>query len=249
MATQLKVAVGDTWQPKLLPYFAMGMVALMLITNVLNLKFVNVGGISVIGSQIVYVFSLIIADIMAEVYGYRRVRRILYLSLACLVVYALSVQIVVNLPPAHDFTTDREFRAVFEQSPRIAFASILAYFVTELVNSFIMSRLKVRLTARYFYGRATVSVGIAQIVNAATFFGVAFAGVMPLALILSAGGVSWITVMVCEIVVLPFTKQIANSVKRREGVEHFDSPPPGSPGRATDSLSLSGSGVNDDSGA
>jgi hypothetical protein len=234
MERQLVVAVGDTWQPKLLPYFAMGMVALMLITNVLNLKFVNVGGLSVIGSQIVYVFSLILADIMAEVYGYRRVRRLLYLALVCLVAYAVFVQIVVNLPPAHDFATDREFRTVFAQSPRIAFASIAAYFVTELTNSFIMSRLKVRLAAKYFYGRATVAVGIAQIVNAATFFGVAFAGVMTLQTILQAGTISWLTVMVCELVVLPITKRVAVVVKHREGVEHFDSTPPGAAGPLAD---------------
>jgi uncharacterized integral membrane protein (TIGR00697 family) len=236
MERPLERRVGDSWQPKLLPYFAMGMVALMLITNVLNLKFVNVGGLSVIGSQIVYVFSLILADIMAEVYGYRRVRRLLYLALVCLLVYALALQIVVNLPPAKDFGTDKEFRTVFAQTPRIAFASITAYFVTELTNSFIMSRLKVRLTARYFYGRATVSVGLAQVVNAATFFGVAFAGVMSLQTILTAGAISWLTVMACELVVLPITKRVAMVVKQREGVEHFDHEPPGGLGLQTEAL-------------
>lgn len=229
MARQIRVAVGDSWQPKLLPHFAMAMVALMLITNVLNLKFVNVLGISVIGSQVVYVFSLILADIMAEVYGYRRVRRILYMSLGCLIVYAVSVQIVVEMPPADGFPADREFRTVFEQSPRIALASVVAYFVTELVNSFVMSGLKVRLSARYFYGRATVAVGLAQIVNAATFFGIAFGGVMSLSAIVSAGAVSWAIVMLCELVVLPATKQVATRVKRYEGVEHFDSVPPRHP--------------------
>ena len=226
MARQLVVAVGDTWQPKLLPYFAMAMVALMLITNVLNLKFIDVFGVSVIGSQVVYVFSLILADIMAEVYGYRRVRRLLYVSLGCLVAYAVALQIVVNLSPAKSFTTDAAFRTVFAQTPRIAFASISAYFVTELVNSFIMSRLKIRLSARFFYGRATLSVGLAQIVNAATFFGVAFAGVMPWSAILSAGAVSWLTVMACELIVLPLTKRIATGIKNAEGVEHYDRAPP-----------------------
>jgi uncharacterized integral membrane protein (TIGR00697 family) len=230
MTAQLKVAVGDSWHPRLLPYFAVVMVALMLITNVLNLKFVDVMGISVIGSQIVYIFSLILADIMAEVYGYRRVRRVLYVSLGCLILYAVSVQIVVELPPAQDFAKDSEFRAVFAQSPRIAFASILAYFVTELVNSFVMSKLKVRTRARFFYARATAAVGLAQIVNAVTFFSVAFGGVMSLWTIFSAGAVSWVIVMLCEIVVLPATKQIATRVKHYEGIEHFDSAPPQRPG-------------------
>ena len=94
-----------------------------------------------------------------------------------------------------------------------------------------MSGLKVRLRARYFYGRATAAVGIAQVVNVATFFGIAFAGVMPMSAILSAGAVAWVITMVCQIVVLPATKQVANAVKRHEGVEHFDSEPPREQGR------------------
>ncbi len=227
MAKPLTVAIGDSWQPKLIAYFGIAMVALMLITNILNLKFVDVGGVSVIGSQITYVLSLVLADIMAEVYGYRRVRRLLYMALACLILYGVSLQIAVILPPAHDYPNNDAFKAIFAQTPRIVAASIAAYFVTELTNSFVMSRLKVRFVARYFYGRATVSVGLAQIINAITFFGIAFGGVMPLALIVSAGAVSWVIVMVCELLVLPITKQIANVVKRYEGIEHFDRQPDG----------------------
>jgi uncharacterized integral membrane protein (TIGR00697 family) len=227
MNRPLVIAVGDSWQPKLLPYFAVAMVALMLVTNVLNLKFIDIGGVSVIGSQLIYTFSLILADVMAEVYGYKRVRRLLYMNLACIVFYVVAVQIVVMAPPARDYTGDAAFRAVFAQTPRIAVASIIAYFVTELVNSFIMSRLKVLLSARYFYGRATVSVAIAQIINAIAFFGLAFAGVLPLRAIVSAAAISWLTVILCEVVILPLTKRLAGLVKQHEGVEHYDAPPPG----------------------
>ncbi len=226
MGDPLTVVIGDGWRPRLLVYFAMAILALMLTSNVLNLKFIDVAGVSIIGSQAVYVLSLITADIMAEVYGYRRVRRVLYMSLACLTAYAVALQLVVAAPPAHGFSTDRAFRTVFAQSPRIAVASVAGYFVTELVNSLVMSRLKVRLAGAFFYGRALLSVGTAQIVNAVTFFGVAFAGVMPLSALASAGAVSWLTVMGCEVCVLPLTKRLAWAVKRYEGVEHYDAAPP-----------------------
>ena len=225
MNNNLKIAIGDTWHPQLLPYFSMSMMALMLITNVLNLKFVDIGGVSVIASQITYVLSLILADVMTEVYGYRRVRKLLYVGLCFLVLYSLCTQIAVWLPPARDYQNEQAFGAVFSQTPRIAIASIAAYFVTELTNSYIMSRLKVRFRARYFYGRAVISVGVAQIVNVAAFFGIAFAGVMSLATIVQAGGVAWIIVMLCEIFVLPVTKKFAVAIKNKEGVEHFDSNP------------------------
>jgi uncharacterized integral membrane protein (TIGR00697 family) len=225
MNNNLEIAIGDTWHPKLLPYFAMAMMGLMLITNVLNLKFVNIGGISVIASLITYVLSLILADIMAEVYGYRRVRRLLYVGLCFLVLYAVSLQIAVWMPPANGYQNDSSFHDIFSQAPRIAIASIIAYFVTELTNSYVMSRLKIKYSAKYFLGRAVVSVGSAQIINVVAFFSIAFAGVMSLKGIVQAGSVSWIIVMLCELFVLPVTKKFAWIVKNIEGVEHFDSAP------------------------
>lgn len=227
MADDLKVAIGDTWQPKGLSYFAVVMMALMLITNVLNLKFVSVLGFSIIASQISYILSLIIADIMAEVYGYRRVRRLLYVGLGCLVLYAVFLQVAVILPPAPGYASDPAFREIFSQTPRIVTASIAAYFVTELTNSYIMSRLKIGFKARYFYGRALTSVAIAQVINGATFYAIAYGGVLPLSTIVSAASFSWAVVMLCEFVILPVTKQLAMAVKRYEGIEHFDSQPSG----------------------
>ena len=226
MTGELSVKVGDTWHPRALPYFAMLMMALMLVTNILNLKFVSFFGVSIIASQISYVLSLILADILAEVYGYRRVRRLLYVGLACLVLYAVFIQVAVWLPPAADYANDPAFRAVFWQTPRVVGASIAAYFVTELVNSYIMSNLKVRLRGRYFYMRATAAVGVAQIVNGVTFWTIAFAGTLSLGLIVSAAAFSWVVVMACEVVVLPLTRRLAVAVKRYEGVEHFDAEPP-----------------------
>ena len=227
MASELRVEVGDSWHPKALIYFAMVMMALMLITNVLNLKFIDFFGFSVTGSQLAYVVSLILADVLSEVYGYRRVRRLLYVGLACLILYAGFVELIVVLPPARGYANDAAYRTLFSQAPRIVVASISAYFVTELTNSFIMSSLKVRFAARYFYWRALAAVGMAQLVNGVTFFGVGFGGVLSLPTILSAAAFSWVSVILCELLVLPMTKQLAARLKRYEGVEHFDRAPRG----------------------
>jgi hypothetical protein len=141
------------------------------------------------------------------------------------VLYAVSLQIAVWMPPADGYQNDSAFHDIFSKAPRIAIASIIAYFVTELTNSYVMSRLKIKFSAKYFLGRAVVSVGIAQIVNVVAFFGIAFAGVMSLKGIAQAGSVAWIIVMLCEVVVLPVTRKLAWSVKNIEGVEHFDAAP------------------------
>jgi uncharacterized integral membrane protein (TIGR00697 family) len=225
MKNELRVGIGESWQPKYLVYGGMAVMGFMLITNVLNLKFIDVLGLPVIASELTYVVSLIFSDILAEVYGYTRVRRLLYVGLVFLVIYAGFVQLAVYLPPAPGYEGDAAFRSVFAAAPRIVLASIVAYFVTELTASFVMSRLKIFFRVRYFYGRALASVGLAQIINGVTFFTVAYAGEMTLATIAKACAVSWCIVMACEAIVLPFTKQLAWKLKELEGVEHYDYDP------------------------
>ncbi|MDB5245119.1 MAG: hypothetical protein JWN90_224 [Parcubacteria group bacterium] len=225
MKKELEIVIGDSWHPRALPYFAMLLMALMLITNVLNLKFINFFGLSIIGSQISFALSLILADIMTEVYGYRRVRRLLWAGISCLVLYAIFVQVVVLLPPAASFAGNAAFVKVFANAPRIVVASIASYFLTELTNSSIMSSLKVRFHSKYFYGRALGSTAVAQAVDVVVFYTIAFAGVLPLSLILSAGTFSWVAVIVCEILVLPLTKKLSHVLKHYEGVEHYDQAP------------------------
>lgn len=222
---QLQIQIGDNWQPKNLGFFGMALVSLMLTTSVLNLKFVNLFGMTVIGSELTHIFSLILADVMAEVYGYRRVRRILYASIAILTLYAVAVQIMVALPPAANYTNNAAYVTVLGATPRIVIASISSYLVAELINSFIMSKLKIKYTARFFYGRAVLSVGTAQAINGAMFFGIAFLGTMPIPAITSAAWFSWLMVMCTEIIILPITKRFADYFKSLEGVEHYDEPP------------------------
>lgn len=223
---KLQVQIGGDWQPKYLSYFGMALVGLMLTTNLLNLKFVEFFGITVIGSELTHIFSLIIADIMAEVYGYRRVRRILYASITILTLYAIAVQVMVALPPAPSYENNAAYVAVLAATPRVVIASITSYLVAELINSFIMSGLKVHFAARFFYGRAILSVGAAQAINGALFFCIAFGGIMPISAILSAAWFSWAMMMGTEILILPLTKVFADKFKNLEGVEYYDEAPP-----------------------
>jgi uncharacterized integral membrane protein (TIGR00697 family) len=232
MTDGLKIGIGDSWQPKYLSYGAMSIMGFMLITNVLNLKFIDVFGLPVIASELTYIISLILSDVMAEVYGYKRVRRLLYVGLAFLVIYAVFVQIAVYLPPAPGYEGDAAFKAVFSAAPRIVLASIVAYFVTELTASFVMSRLKIFFRVKYFYGRALASVGLAQLINGVVFFTIAYAGEMSFATIAKACAVSWTIVMGCEAIMLPLTKKLAWILKEYEGVEHFDYDPSAAPSRA-----------------
>ena len=226
MREPLQVVVGDSWHPKLLPYFAMCLMALMLITNVLNLKVLDIHGYTILSSSLTYVFSLVLTDIIVEVYGYRRVRRLVYVGLSCLAFYALCMRLAVHLPAPPADPMNPHFVTLFGQAPRLVIASLTAYFAVELINSFVMSRLKVRFRARYFFGRALVAVGLAQAVDCLIFFSIAFAGTMPLATWGKWAIDGWPIVVGCEVIILPLTRRLAIYVKSYEGVEHYDRAPP-----------------------
>jgi uncharacterized integral membrane protein (TIGR00697 family) len=225
MKPDLKIIVGEDWQPKLLPYFAMALMGMMLITNVLNLKFIDIGGFSLLSSYLTYILTLVLTDVMAEVYGYRRVKRLLLVGLGMLVFYGVIIHVVALWPPAEGYPNNQAFVTLFAQAPHLVLASITAFFVVEVINSFIMSRLKARYRARYFYGRALFAVGLAQAADAVTFFGIAYAGTMPLPLLLRTMAAGWPLVVACETVVLPLTKRLAIFVRDYEGVQYYDRVP------------------------
>lgn len=223
--SSLPVAIGETWQPKLLPYLAVIVTGLIFITNILNLKFIDVFGYSVIAASALYTLSLIVGDIMTEVYGYRRTRKVLYAAFAMLGLYAVAIQLAVIAPPAASYANNAAFTAVFGSAPKLVALSLAAYLASELINSFIMSRLKIKFRARYFHARAVCSTVLANIVANIIFFGLGFIGVMPLSAMISASIASLAMTFVGEVIVVFFTGKIVKRIKAYEGVEHFDAQP------------------------
>jgi uncharacterized integral membrane protein (TIGR00697 family) len=229
MTSPLRIIIGEDWQPRLLPYFAMALMGMMLITNVLNLKFIDIAGFSLLASYPTYIFTLILTDIMAEVYGYRRIKRLLYVGLGMLVFYGVVIHVIALWPPAEGYPNNQAFVTLFAAAPRLVLASVTAFFVVEVTNSFVMSRLKVRYRARYFYGRALASVALAQAIDCVTFFGIAYAGTMPASLLVRTMAAGWPLVVACEVVVLPLTRKLAVAVRDYEGVQYYDKAPPEPP--------------------
>ena len=85
--------------------------------------------------------SYVIGDVLTEVYGYARARRVIWAGFAATVFMAFMAWVVVALPPAPDWTNQAAYDAVFGQVPRIVFASLCAFWVGEFVNSYVLARM------------------------------------------------------------------------------------------------------------
>jgi len=168
--------------------------------------------------------SYVIGDILTEVYGYARARRCIWVGTAALMFMAFMSWVVVALPPDEGWTGQGAYEAVFGQVPRIVFASIVAFWAGEFVNSFVLAKMKVLTSGRHLWSRTIGSTVVGQAVDSLLFYPLAFWGaegwttesVVKVLLTQWALKVAW------EALLTPLTYVVVNTLKWREGVDLFD---------------------------
>ena len=157
-------------------------VTILLLSNVLGagkVATVTLPGIGAwpFGAGILFFpVSYVLGDVLTEVYGYARARRCIWAGFAALLFMAFMSWVVVALPPAPTWTGQAAYEAVFGQVPRIAFASIVAFWAGEFVNSFVLAKMKLLTKGRHLWSRTIGSTVAGQAVDSAIFYPLAFWG-------------------------------------------------------------------------
>ncbi len=168
--------------------------------------------------------SYILNDCIAEVWGFRKARLIIWAAfLMNFFVVALG-QLAVMLPAA-SFWQENEshFNFVFGLAPRIALASFLAFLIGSFVNAYIMSRMKIRSRGRHFSLRAIVSTLFGEGADSLIFFPLAFGGLMPFNELLRLMLIQVVIKTLYEVVALPLTVRVVAYVKKLDDSDVFDS--------------------------
>lgn len=130
-------------------------VALLLLSNVIGAGKVAVVHLPVVGDWpfgagiLFFPVSYVIGDVLTEVYGYARARRVIWAGFAAVVFMAFMAYVVVALPPAPSWTNQAAYETIFGQVPRIVFASVCAFWAGEFVNSYVMARMKLWTEGRH----------------------------------------------------------------------------------------------------
>jgi len=168
--------------------------------------------------------SYVIGDVLTEVYGFARARRVIWTGFAALAFMAFMAWVVVALPPARDWPNQPAYEAVFGNSWRIVLASMVAFWAGEFANSFVLARMKVWTQGRMLWARTIGSTFVGQGLDSVIFYPLAFWGLAgwPPELLAQVVISQWLIKTAWEALLTPVTYAVVGWLKRREGVEVFD---------------------------
>ena len=214
---------GDTAKPlKHLTTVAVIFVSVLLISNVASSKIVALGPFDFDGGTLLFPLSYIFGDVMTEVYGYKRTRKVIWLGLLMAAMMALTFMAVNALPAAAEGSNAEAFGAVLGWTPRIVLGSIVAYFFGEFSNSYLMAKIKIWMKGKFLFVRTISSTIVGEAIDTAIFVMIAFYGVLPGELLVAIIISNYIFKVGVEVLFTPFTYAIVGLLKRSEEINVYD---------------------------
>lgn len=201
---------------------AMIFVSVLLISNVASSKILQLGPFEFDGGTILFPLSYIFGDILTEVYGYKRTRKIIWLGFAMNILMAVIFMIVGALPASEGWGNQTAYEAILGWTPRIVLASVLAYFAGEFSNSYILAKIKVWMEGKWLFVRTITSTFVGEGFDTLIFVMVAFYGVLPNELLIVVLLSNYIFKVGVEVVFTPITYLIVRYLKKSESVDVYD---------------------------
>jgi len=194
----------------------------LVAANLLEAKVVHVFGITATAGLIVFPISYIINDCIAEVWGYKKARLIIWSGFASNFLVIIFSQIAIRLPAASYWEGEEAFNFVFGMAPRIAIASLIAFLVGSFLNAYVMSKMKIASKGKHFSLRAIVSTLIGETADSLIFFPIAFLGLVPLPQLFILIGTQAVLKSLYEIIILPITIRVVKYIKKIDGSDVYD---------------------------
>jgi len=177
-------------------------------------------GAGVLFFPISYVFG----DILTEVYGYARARRVIWAGFAGLAFASFMAWVVVALPPASFWKHQEAYEIAFGTAWRVAGASMIAYFCGEFVNSFVLAKMKIATAGRWLWTRTVGSTIAGEAVDSAIFYPLAFygTGIIPNDKLIAVMLFQFFAKVAVEVVFTPLTYKVVAALKRAEQEDYYD---------------------------
>jgi len=231
MENKLKQVEANDLQQRPMRYFDFMMAAfvtILLLSNVIGAGKVAKVNLPVIGDWpfgagiLFFPLGYLLGDILTEVYGYARARRCVWAGFGAMLFMALMSWVVVTLPPAPDWHGQAAYEAVFGQVPRIVLASVVAFWIGEFANSYVLARMKVWTAGKHLWTRTVGSTVVGQAVDSTVFYPLAFIGVWPVSQVFWVAVTNWALKVGWEVILTPVTYAVVGFLKKAEGVDVFD---------------------------
>jgi hypothetical protein len=196
--------------------------ATLLISNTLESKAFAIGPMTLTAGTIIFPLAYLFNDILTEVYGYAAARRVIWTGFAAMLLMSIFYAIAVALPPASMWDGQDGYAQVLGVVPRIAFASVIAYFCGEFINSYIVAKMKVRMQGRMMGLRFVLSTFAGEAIDTVIFMAIAFIGVFTFDDLISVGLSMWAVKVGWEILALPLTLFVVKKLKWLEHEDYYD---------------------------
>lgn len=205
-------------------WLATSFIMVLVVSNIASVKLVSVGSVVFDAGTILFPVSYIIGDIIAEVYGFKRMRGLLIKGIVMLLATSLTFWIVGLLPAAADWTFQNSYDNILGVVWRIVLASIIAIFVGELINAYVLAKLKIASKGKNLWQRLIGSSAIGSLVDTTLFSIIAFAGTMPLEVLLQLIASVYLIKMAVEIFISPLTMRLITYIKKHEKIDVYEEP-------------------------
>ncbi|KAA0205502.1 VUT family protein [Candidatus Uhrbacteria bacterium] len=197
-------------------------ITFQLVSDVTAGKIVELFGLVVSVTVLYFPVVYIISDVMTEVYGYARARRVLWITMLCSVLAGLMYQLVVYLPPGPGFDANEAYTRVFGIVPRVLLGGWIAVFVGDILNNYVLAKMKVWSKGRYLWMRTIGSTIVGQGANTVLFYWIALSGILPPSVLWVSVFSAWLLKTSVEVIFTPVTYYVVAKIKKLEGEDYYD---------------------------
>lgn len=200
-------------------------VTVLLCSNLIGVhKVAAVGNFTFGAGVLFFPLSYLFGDILTEVYGYSKSRRVIWAGFGALIFASLMSFVVVNLPAAATMNPNSQaaLEMIFGQTPRIVAASLVAFFVGEFANSFVLAKMKLKTGGKFLWARTIGSTVIGEAFDSLIFYPIAFLGVWSTEQVIAVMWSNYLLKVGWEVLATPVTYKIVDFLKRAEREDYFD---------------------------
>lgn len=197
-------------------------VAVLLISNIASTKILMLWKFTFDGGTLLFPLSYIFGDILTEVYGYKRSRRVIWTGFLCALLMSVVLIVVRFLPPASDWGFQDAYVQILGLAPRIVAASLIAYLAGEFSNSYILAKMKIWTKGRFLWMRTIGSTLVGEFIDTGLFCMIAFYGVLPTSLLIAVVISNYIFKCGVEVLFTPITYKVVRFLKKKENEDYYD---------------------------
>ncbi|NCU37458.1 VUT family protein [Candidatus Saccharibacteria bacterium] len=199
-------------------------VATLIVSNIASVKLVNIGPFVFDAGTILFPLAYIVGDIVTEVYGYRKMRALVYVGITGLLVASVSFWLVGLLPPDASWSNQAAYDSILGIVWRIVAASIVALLVGEMINAYVMARMKIATKGKGLWTRMVSSSAAGSAVDTVIFSVIAFAGTVEWTVMVNLITTVFVIKMLTEIAVSPITMKVIIYIKSRTNTDTYEEP-------------------------